>query len=268
MHVRIGNQTSGYAPARVPYEFARRHKFDAFEWFSDRCGAGWSEDETTETEKRELRELSDADEVWFSVHAPHAADPTTRDGAEAIRKSIRFGGAIGAKLVNFHFFPQHCARLYCEALGPLLEEARRAQLWLSLENTPATSPDHVNAVFGILAGAGYPINGVGMCLDSGHANLHPGTHNDYVRFVDLLGDHVSIIHWHAHENWGDRDSHLPLFTGPSAIDDRGLRGLVRRLKARGFCGAVILEQWPNPPEQLVQTRERLSKLLVHEWRSS
>lgn len=262
MKIRIGNQTSGYAPARVPYEFARQHGFDAFEWFSDRCGAGWCEAETTDAEKNELRRVAESGEVWFSVHAPHAADPTTRDGAEAIRLSVRFGGAIGARLVNFHLFPEHRAKEYVESLQPLVEEAALARLQLSLENTPATSPDHVNAVFGVLARIPEAAGRVGMCLDSGHANLHTGTRNDYVRFVDLLGDHVPIVHWHAHENWGDRDSHLPLFTGPSAANDGGVRELVRRLRTRGFAGAVILEQWPHPPEQLVRTRERLSELLA------
>lgn len=266
MPIRIGNQTSGYAPAHAPYEFARRHGFDAFEWFSDRCGAGWCETETTEDEKRELRAVADSDEVRFSVHAPHAADPTTPAGSEAILRSIRFGGEIGARLVNLHFFPQYHTRPFVEALKPLLVEAKRARLMLSLENTPATSPDHVNAVFGVLSGMPGGPHGVGLCLDTGHANLHTGTHNDYVRFVDLLGDHVPIFHWHAHENWGDCDSHLPLFTGPSGADDRGLRALVRRLKARGFDGSVILEQWPHPPEQLVRTRERLREMIATEWK--
>ena len=265
MNIRIGNQTSGYAPARLPYEFARRHGFDAFEWFSDRCGAGWCESETTDAEKIELRALSESGAVRFSIHAPHAADPTTRDGADAIRRSIRFGGEIGARVVNLHFFPKHHTRPFVESLKPLLEEASRAGLLLSLENTPATSPDHVNAVFGVLSAFAGATERVGMCLDSGHANLHAGTRNDYVRFVDLLGDHVPIVHWHAHENWGDRDSHLPLFTGPTAKDDRGLRGLVRRLRARGFAGSVILEQWPHPAEQLVRTRERLSEMIAAEW---
>jgi sugar phosphate isomerase/epimerase len=265
MQIRIGNQTSGYAPARAPYEFARRHGFDAFEWFSDRCGAGWCEADTTDAEKQELRQVSESGAVRFSVHAPHAADPTTRAGLEAIRQSIRFGREIRAGVVNLHLFPEHQARTYAEALKPLLEEAARTGVLLSLENTPATSPDHVNAVFGALSAMAEATGRVGLCLDNGHANLHTGTHNDYVRFVDLLGDHVPIVHWHAHENWGDRDSHLPLFTGPSATNDSGLRSLVRRLWVRGFEGSIILEQWPHPPEQLVRTRDRLSELLAAEW---
>ena len=73
-----------------------------------------------------------------------------------------------------------------------------------------TSPDHVNALFGVLATMPEAAGQVAMCLDSGHANLCACTRNDYLGFMDRLGDHVPIIHWHAHENWGDWDSHLPL----------------------------------------------------------
>ncbi len=195
MPIRIGNQTNRHVPARLPYEFAVGHGFDAFEWFS------------------------------------------------------------------IHLFPEHGAKAHAESLGPLLEAARSANVRLSLENTPETSPDHFNKVFGVLTAMPEAAGRVGMCLDSGHANLFAGTRNNFLLFVDLLGDHVPIIHWHAHENWGDRDSHLPLFTGPSARDDRGLRELVRRLMVRGISGSVVLEQWPQPPQVLVETRERLRRLL-------
>jgi len=163
--------------------------------------------------------------------------------------------------VNLHLFPERGAKPFADSLIPLLGRAHAANVLLSLENTPQTSPDHVNAVFGVLSAIPEASGRIGMCLDSGHANLFDGTRNDILRFVDLLGEHVPIIHWHAHENWGDRDSHLPLFTGPSSRDENGVRELVRRLKKRGFSGSVVLEQWPQPPEVLVHTRQHLRQLL-------
>jgi sugar phosphate isomerase/epimerase len=199
--------------------------------------------------------------VLFTVHAPHAADPAVREGGDAVRRSIRFAGDVGASVVNLHLVPDHGARPFADSLRPLLGAAATAGVRLSLENTPQTSPDHFNAVFGVLSGMPEARGRIGMCFDMGHANLFPGTRNNYVRYVDLLGEHVPIIHWHAHENWGDRDSHLTLFTGPSAHDDRGVRGLAVRLFRRGFRGCVVLEQWPSPPELLIQARERLGELL-------
>jgi sugar phosphate isomerase/epimerase len=259
--VRIGNQTSGHAPPRDAYQFALRNGFDAFEWFSDPGRFGWCEDQEDAAARGLLcREASGCGMV-FSVHAPVGADPVTPQGAQAVRRSITFAGDIGAAVVNLHLFTRHGARRFAESLGPLLEAARAAGARLSLENTPETSPDDFNAVFGVLASIPEAAGGVGMCLDMGHANLHSGTKNDYVRYADCLGDHVPIIHWHVHENWGDRDSHLTLFTGPAARDDRGVRGLVRRLLARGFRGCAILEQWPQPPELLVAARQRLRTVI-------
>lgn len=264
--IRIGNQTSRHAKEiRLPYQLAIRQRFDAFEWFSDGGRSSWCEDEVSLEERAELLQTSREKNILFSVHAPFAADPMTDSGQDAILKSIRFGGDVGADVINVHLFPEHPAKLFADSLQPLLKAAQSVNVRISLENTPSTSPDHFNAVFGVLSAMPEARDRIGMCLDSGHANLFAETRNNFVRYVDLLGHHVPIIHWHAHENWGDNDSHLSLFTGPSAEDDRGLRALVQRLKERDFAGSVVLEQWPDPPEFLVQTRLRLQKLLSEEW---
>ena len=91
--------------------------------------------------------------------------------------------------------------------------------------------------------------------------MHRTTANDYVGFVDRLTAEVPILHAHLHENHGDRDSHLPLFTGPAGRDPSGVKALLERLRRRGFDGGLILEQWPTPPSLLVQARDRLAELM-------
>lgn len=257
---RIGNQTSKSVSAHMPYDFALKHGFDAFEWFSDKGRAGWCEDDMDAAARRQLRHTAAKHGLLFSVHAPYWADPTTREGTDVIRKSIVFAGDVAAGVVNLHLFPEHAPKRFALAMAPLVEAARAAGVRLSLENTPACSPEDFNVVFAELAGLA-DAGRVGMCLDMGHANLHSTTRNDYLGFVDRLGPHVPITHWHAHENWGDGDTHLTLFTGPAAKDDRGIRGLGQRLLRRGFRGSVVLEQWPTPPALLVQARDRLLALL-------
>jgi sugar phosphate isomerase/epimerase len=244
----------------LPFEFALRHGFDAFEWFSDKGPLGWCEDDHGPGERCEIREKGQDAGLLFSVHAPHLADPTTPEGAAAVLRSIRFAADVGAGLVNLHLFPAHAAGRFADSLGRLLEVARAAGVRLTVENTPETSSEDFNALFSALGGVPGAADWVGMCLDMGHANLFAGTRNDYLRFVDRLGEHVPVLHWHAHENYGDRDSHLALFTGPAGRDDRGVRALARRLLRRGFGGSVILEQWPNPPELLVTARDRLYRV--------
>ena len=261
LNIRIGNQTNCNVAADLPFEFAVNNNFDAFEWFSDPGRVGWHEDTVSAAQRLKLRDIAQEHNIIFSVHAPWVADPTTCAGVEAILRSIRFAGDVGAGVVNFHIFPQHDTQLFTRALTPLLEAAEKAKIRLSIENTPKSSPEDFNAIFAMLAAMPETAGRVGMCLDMGHANLFAETNNDYLQYVDRLGSHVPIIHWHAHENWGDRDSHLPLFTGPSASDQSGLRALIRRLKARGFSGSVVMEQWPQPPEILVHPRQRL----LHLW---
>jgi sugar phosphate isomerase/epimerase len=103
---------------------------------------------------------------------------------------------------------------------------------------------------------------VGLCLDVGHANLCAETRNDYLAYVDRLAPEVVISHVHLHENWGDEDSHLTLFTGPAGRDPAGVEGLVDRLVRRGFAGCIILEQWPDSPALLDLARDRLADLIA------
>jgi sugar phosphate isomerase/epimerase len=120
----------------------------------------------------------------------------------------------------------------------------------------------VNAVFAALRRAGLLDQGrIGLCLDVGHANLHRSTRHDYLGFLDRIDPDVPIVHLHLHENLGDRDSHLTVFTGPAGRDPAGVASLLARLQRRGFAGCIILEQWPDPPELLVSARHRLLAML-------
>ena len=259
--IRIGNQTSSHVPAHLPFEFAMKNGFTAFEWFSDPGSAGWSEANTNLPTRHQWRRASIDHDIAFSVHAPFTSDPTTVAGATSIRRSFDFAADVGARSVNVHMLSEPRAEAFAEAVAVLLNNVRDSGVVLTLENTPTTSPELFNAMFRAFVKLPEVTNSIGMCLDTGHANLYAETKNDYIRFVDRLEDHVPIVEWHAHENWGDRDSHLTLFTGPAGRDSTGLQLLIGRLLERGFCGSIILEQWPSPPELLVTAAERLRGLI-------
>jgi sugar phosphate isomerase/epimerase len=165
------------------------------------------EDDVSPDERERLRRKSRESGVLFSVHAPCSADPTTPGGIDAIRRSIRFAGDVGARVVNLHLFPEHGARPFTESFRPLLELAAAVGVRLSLENTPQCSTDDFNATFGVLSDVPEATGRVGMCLDMGHANLFLGTRKNYLRFVDLLGEHVPIIHCSVRASVVD-DDHL------------------------------------------------------------
>jgi sugar phosphate isomerase/epimerase len=170
---------------------------------------------------------------------------------------------LGASLLNVHLDAAQGVATYVAAIEPLVKVTANAGLQLAIENTVFTGPEDFNELFDRLRGLRrVPTTHVGMCLDIGHANLYAGTRNDYLGFVSRLAPTVPILHLHLHENWGDADTHLPLFTGPAALDATGLFQLCAQLRRRGYGGSIILEQWPQPPDLLSYARDRLQAILA------
>ncbi|MFA5353346.1 MAG: TIM barrel protein, partial [Thermodesulfovibrionales bacterium] len=248
---RIGNQTSLTTELLGPFEYALSNRFSAFEWFPD----GWDVENIALRTREYIREMSRVRDISLSVHLPWHANPL-RSSFELFRSNIFFAKEIGAGLVNIHFHEEEGTEAYLLAITPIIRLTAEEGIRLSIENTVHTGPEAFNRLFSAIHEMGGAEH-VGMCLDMGHANLCSETRNDYLGFLDLLNPSVPIIHLHVHENYGDADSHLPLFTGPSGSDPAGVRGLLNRLLKRGFSGSLILEQWPDPPSLLNEARERL-----------
>ena len=266
--IRIGNQTAFSAAAPLdPWHYAIEQGFDAFEWFSDRKysddgnGTGWDETVFTEQQCDKIKQQGLAHDISHSIHTPWQANPLHADGYPLLKRSIDFAHRIGAHIVNLHLYMEAGAQAYVDALIPVIEYAQDKQVRLSIENTTLTSPDDFNDTFSCFRRSEIQGDQVGMCLDIGHANLCSATHNDFVKFIDQLDENLPIIHLHVHENWGDKDNHLALFTGPAGENDAGVYAFVKRMEKRGFNGAMIMEQWPQPAEILVQARERLQAML-------
>jgi len=260
--IRIGNQTACSAQTPwQPFEYALANGFDAFEWFPDRkpSGEGWEESDLTVERRREIRAAARG--MDLSVHAQGQANPLRPDAGLVLLQDIALANDLGARLLNVHLYTEEGLEVYLNSILLLVAPLVAADIRLSIENTPLTAPGDFNELFARLHRLpAFRAACVGMCLDLGHANLCPATRNDYLRYLDQLGPHVPIIHVHLHENWGDYDSHLPLFTGPAGSNPAGVRGLIARLKKRQYRGAVILEQWPQPPSLLNEARERLLRL--------
>jgi phosphoglucan,water dikinase len=254
--VRVGNQTAlSASPLTGPFDYAVSSGFDAFEWFPD----DWDVEAVDHRRRRYIRQTARDRDIAMSVHAPWWADPGKEAGLGQIRRSIEFAGDIGALLLNIHLYADRGLDAYIEALLPVMEETARAGLGLSIENTPMDGPEEFNRLFSRLRGLNSSSH-VGMCLDLGHANLCAETRNDFIGYIDRLSPSVPVIHVHLHENYGDEDSHLTLFTGPAAKDPSGVEAFVQRMKRRGFAGSIILEQWPEPASLLREARDRLLEM--------
>jgi len=265
--IRIGNQTSFSALSVTdPFEYAVASGFDAFEWFPDRNGStGWNIGFIDDLGRKSIKDTATEKGIILSVHAPRWVNPVKNETREILLNHFMFARDIGATLLNIHFFSEEGIDPYVKALIPFIKYSAEVNIKLSVENTPLTGPEDFNEMFAFLSYLkDIDIKHVGMCLDIGHANLTDSTRNDYLKFVDRLNPAIPIIHIHLHENYGDRDSHLTIFTGPSGEDDTGIRELMMRLKKRNFSGSIILEQWPDPHTLLNQARDRLYEIIGRE----
>ncbi|SPD74771.1 hypothetical protein PITCH_A330036 [uncultured Desulfobacterium sp.] len=262
--IRIGNQTFfSTVSISEPFRYAVVNSFDAFEWFPDLkvSGAGWTEGDLGKKTRALIKKIANDHDIALSVHLPWTANPLKKESYDTILRNAEFALDIGACLVNIHFFADEGAQAFVQAISHLIELLSANAIRLSIENVPATGPAAFNILFEHLRNTELDTSCVGMCLDLGHANLCKETLNDYLGYVDILGPQVPIIHLHVHENYGDRDSHLTIFTGPAGKDPSGIAGLLERLEKRGFSGAIIMEQWPQPPSLLNEARNRLVDML-------
>jgi sugar phosphate isomerase/epimerase len=265
MDLRVGNQTS-FAAAHFldPFRYAIASGFEAFEWFPDRksSGVGWDEADLGPDLREQLRDQAQANRVRVSLHARWTANPLSLDGRSVLERDLELAKSLGASLLNLHLYLEGGVKAYVDSIAPLINTATANEIDISIENTVETPPQAFNELFDRLLALRIPgTDQVGVCMDIGHANLCSATRNDYLSFIDQLHPSVPIIHLHLHENWGDADTHLPLFTGPAATDPNGITGLFQRLQARGYHGSAILEQWPQPPTLLNAARDRLIRLL-------
>jgi phosphoglucan,water dikinase len=265
--ITIGNQTSfAAATPTEPFDYALANGFDAFEWFPDKHGtAGWDPDDLGAPLREQIRETALAAGMRLSVHSRLEANPLLPDCQGRLREDLALARDLGAALLNIHLFDEAGVPAFIQAILPLVRQASEAGLAVTVENTPSHAPELFNALFERIRREASPFaSHIGMCLDVGHANLCAATRNDYLGFLDRLDMQVPILHLHLHENWGDADSHLVLFTGPSAADESGVRGLIKRLRVRNYSGSIILEQWPQPPSLLSTARDRLRQMLPSE----
>ncbi len=263
--LRIGNQTAfSAAYPTAPFDYAQEHNFDAFEWFNDkRHGWGWAQEDSDAHDRTRILEIGQSRKIAYSVHARCQADINLPADREEVFRSIDFARDIGATLVNIYYADSQGVEGFAASLLAVREKANAAGVRLSVENTVFVGPDVFNRLFALLQQRfGSVPPDLGMCFDMGHANLCAASRNNYVGFLEKLEPFVPLIHLHVHENWGDGDSHLPLFTGPAGQNDTGVRTMFRLLKDRGFEGMIIMEQWPTPPDQLLGTRNRLKQIIL------
>jgi sugar phosphate isomerase/epimerase len=262
--IKIGNQTACSSVSLMsPFEYAIASGFDAFEWFPDKkdWGAGFNEGDINKDLRIYIKETAKVKGITLSVHADVTCNPLYQHTHTQLYDGIELARDIGAVLVNIHLHMEQGVEIYFDKLIPFIVKTSELGLKLSIENTPQTTPQNFNSLFNLMRNSSIDTSHVGMCFDVGHANLCYSTTNNYVDYINQLDIALPIIHIHMHENYGEYDNHLAVFTGPSVDNPEGIIQVLKRLKKRKFSGAIILEQWLEDRAILKNSSDRLRNIL-------
>jgi len=123
-----------------------------------------------------------------------------------------------------------CFDQLTRSLASVLPAAERHSIRVALENLlPGSSSARVETLVEHVDRIGHPL--VGICLDTGHANV---TGHDLGEAVRAIGPRLFALH--VHDNSGERDEHNPPFTG--TID---WTGFADALADAGYAGTLNLE---------------------------
>lgn len=192
------------------------------------------------------REIAEAAGVRIhQVHGPWPTDDKTaelrREKISHIERAIRLTSVFGARYLVLHPDmpygwdndpePSLPRQTNLEMLQALLPVAEECQVILCLENMPMKNLtlSRTEAMYAFVQQIGHP--NLGMCLDTGHANVFG---DDCGEMVRLIAPVLKVVH--VHDNLGDRDAHLAPYQGTVNWDN-----FTSALRDIGFTGVFSLE---------------------------
>ena len=204
------------------------------------------------------RERASAEAAGISIHQVHGpwrypprdeTEADRRERMEKMKRSIRGAALLGAKYWIVHPLMPFGVKdiplgkeadtraLNLSFMRELLVTAREEGVTVCLENMPFVdfSLSSPAAIAELVHEIDDPF--LAMCLDTGHANVHPDWHTPAAT-VRAFGDIVKALH--VHDNQGRRDEHLTPFGG--TIDWKDFSAALREVS---FDGVLSLECAPN-----------------------
>ena len=203
-------------------------------------------------------ELLENYNLKYSIHAPFMdvniaslQEKSRINSIEQIKSSIDLSNEIDAEAVVVHpglitflgrNFEDEVYELANNSIIEIGNYAKDLGVLATFENMPAFESmiyQNMEDLNNVLVE-----NELSMTLDIGHAN-HSGYSADEMYFD-------CIKHIHAHDNFGDDDSHLPL--GEGSID---LKGIINTLEANNYDGIYIIEV--NDRDSIKKSYEYMKK---------
>ena len=200
----------------------------------------------------------------LSLHSRHTKTFT----AEGIREEIDLCRYLGAELLVVHPISlgiqagtlEICPSVELEdrdlrRISSIFEYAGRQQVTIALENGTLEILKWVRD--GLDGDIG--LKSFGICIDTGHANLHRERDPSYLRRL-LREFRDELLQVHISDNHGKKDDHA--VPGQGNID---WPAVASTLKQIDFRGPYVLElRTPPPPESATQARDFMERLLSAE----
>lgn len=210
---------------------------------------------------KKRRELKERGIEVYQIHGPwrYPCDATEEDRAERFEKmtkSLVIAKYLGARYVALHPLmpyganspedPDGVYEINHRFFSALANVASKLGVTVCLENMPfpefpLSSPLQV---LGLIRDINSPA--LKMCLDVGHANIVGGRISEDIREI---GDQLRILH--LHDNYGEEDTHNPLFEGTVNWAD-----VSEALYEIGFDGVASLECSPVGDSEQITEEER------------
>jgi len=203
--------------------------------------------------KNSLRNIHETTDLILSLHAPlsdiNIASVNDRMREESIRQ-------IKESIENCYEFvddicvvhpgtfsplsiqmPEKAIQKSVDALITLSEFAADRGLRIAVENLTSVNmligryPDELIHIVGSAK-----MDNLGLCLDIAHANTTKKL-DEFLEITAKVAD-VEIIHFHASDNFGTDDLHLPLGQG-----NQDWSKIMRRIDNNGYEGVMVLEHF-------------------------
>ena len=167
-----------------------------------------------------------------------------KQSAEEVKLALKMARDIGMELITIHggaFIDEKDYEQHLEASRKTLEELnpyfKNAEVKLCVENLPSTGhvgnqiKEYPKSSKGLLYLVSN-LKNVGVCLDVGHANVSGGV----LDFYDSVMATGKLWDMHLHDNLGDKDNHLKIYSGNVPFEE-----LFKRLKRDNYSGYLSIE---------------------------
>ena len=181
-----------------------------------------------------------ARQIGINSWSCHAAGPTGFNTGDAIETSVTtnrhcidIAAALGAEVNVLHIW-NHSSEGACRILEQVCEYAIKKDVSIALENSG--SLEKMEFILGLVNTVAAP--NLGICVDTGHANLGDLGAPRAIRMAGSL-----LLTTHLQDNLGERDDHMP--PGMGIID---WPDVFRALNEVGYSRTLMLELTDVPTE--------------------